>query len=336
MKTLLAAAVAAAAIMLGGGAIAGPSQGGGLAQRLGGAPGSTLPPTIFAAPESAFDAPLAAMQFRGLYVSDLGVHAGTGGAWLLSPREFKPIGKLSAGMYLPDGEWIDRNGNYYVANVDAANVTEYAPGNRRLTCTYTGASDPTNVKTDAEGNVYVVDWNIGHNGSIDVYKQCRNTIVKQYTFGGGAPSDVAFDGIGNMFVMYLVASTGPGALEEFHVGSKTPVALGATVGFPGGLLVDRSRNLIAADQGTAGKRTGAIDIIAPPYAKAVPLVSRLAQPVWLSLNQRQDVLFASSFDHNDPKVWVFDYPSGRLRTTIGSANGLVVPLGVAADPDDTF
>ncbi|MBD5657391.1 MAG: hypothetical protein IAI50_19745, partial [Candidatus Eremiobacteraeota bacterium] len=316
--------------------IAGPPPATGFAQRLGAAPGSTLPSAFLAAPASAFDAPLAAMQFRGLYVSDLGVHAGTGGAWLLSPREFEPIAKLSAGMEVPDGEWIDRAGNYYVANANGGNVTEYAPGSRRLTCMYPGASDPTNVKTDADGNVYVIDWNIGQRGSIDVYKQCSKTIVKKFTFGRGAPTDVAFDGAGNLFVMYLVTSTESGALEEFRAGSKTPVALGATVSFPGGLLIDRNRNLIAADQGTAGKRTGSIDIIAPPYAKAVPLVSRLAQPVWLSLNQRQDVLFASSFDHNDPKVWVFNYPSGRLRTTIGSANGLVVPLGVAADPDDTF
>jgi hypothetical protein len=303
--------------------------------RLGAAPGSTLP-SSGAAPQTALMPPLAAAPFRGLYVSDFGVKYGQGGALLLSPRAFQPVGKLTGGMDAPDGEWIDRSGNFYVANADGPNVTEYAPGSKHPTCTYSGANDPTNVKTDNDGNVFVVDWNDGQSGSVDVYRQCRDSIVRTYTFGSGAPSDVAFDGAGRMYVMYLSGPSGRGTLEMFHGNSMTPVALGATVRFPGGLLIDKNKNLIAADQGVQGRADGAIDVIAPPYSTASSLVTRLAQPVWLSLNRRETILFASSFDWNTPTVWAFDYPSGSLRETIGSANGLVVPLGVAASPDDVF
>ncbi|HEY2476033.1 MAG TPA: hypothetical protein VGI19_14680 [Candidatus Cybelea sp.] len=66
---------------------------------------------------------------------------------------------LSNGMNAPDGEWVD-----------GGNVTEHAPGATSPTCTYSGAADPTDVKSDRNGNVFVVDWNIGHQGAIDVYK----------------------------------------------------------------------------------------------------------------------------------------------------------------------
>jgi hypothetical protein len=274
-----------------------------------------------------------AWRFKGLFVSDLGVKYGQGGVLQLGGPKYAQTGKLQDGMYLPDGNWFDSARNFYVANVDGRNVTEYAPGSRRPTCTYTGASDPTNVKTDKNGNVYVVDWNDGSSGAIDVYAQCKNAMIRRYTFGTATPSDLAFDASGNLFVLYL--ANGAGALEEFKAGSTTPTPLGATLKFPGGLAIDKRDNLIAADQGVNGKTNGAIDVIAPPYATAKPLVRNLAQPVFLSLNAREDTLYADSFYFAQPTVWVFDYPSGKLAVTLGAANGLSYPLGVAAAPEDT-
>jgi hypothetical protein len=56
----------------------------------------------------------------------------------------------------------------------------------------------------------------------------------------------------------------------------------------------------------------------------------------LSLNKRETHLFASSLNWSPPTDWVVDYPSGSLRTTIGAANGLLYPLGVADAPDATL
>jgi hypothetical protein len=326
----LAVIAAAACSTVGSPPSEGGIQSGLLVQRLGAAPGTSLSLRY-----RNIAAPAYAKRFLGLFVSDLDVKQGQGGVWLFAQQTYARVGKLTDGMDLPDGSWFDLKHNFYVANVDAQDVTEYAPGSRRPACTYSGANDPTNVKTDSLYNVYVNDWNVGHSGAIDVYQQCRNTMTKRYTFGSSAPSDEAFDATGDMFVMYLVSGSGPGALEEFPSGSMTPKPLGATVKFPGALLLDKHGNLIAADQGTAGSQTGAIDIIAPPYAKAKPLVSKLAQPVFLSLNRRETLLFADSFDFDNPTVWVFAYPSGKLLTTLGAANGLAYPLGVAAAPDDT-
>jgi hypothetical protein len=92
---------------------------------------------------------------------------------------------------------------------------------------------------------------------------------------------------------------------------------------------------LIVDQGTQGQNDGAIDAVAPPYSRASPLVTGLDQPVWLSLNRRNSLLFASSYDHQTPTIWVFDYPSGKLKARLGAANGLHTPVGVAAAPDYT-
>jgi hypothetical protein len=307
------------------------------ARRVGGAPGTQLPSAAEVRSQEAFPESSARVitstskPFRGLYVSDLGIAQSQGGVRLLAARTYRQVGILDAGNTAPVGEWVDQSRNFYVANANGGNATEYAPRATSPTCTYSGAVDPTNVTTNKSGEVFVVDWSIGHSGVIDVYKHCQDKVVGNYTFGTGAPAGVTFDAHGNMFVMYLSGQTHNGALEEFKRHSKTPTPLAATVTFPGGLLMDKNQNLIAADQGVANQTNGAIDIIAPPYSTATPLVSGLAQPVWLSMNPSETLLFASSYAR-PPTVWVFEYPSGKLKATISAP--LRYPLGVAASPDD--
>ncbi|HEY2476954.1 MAG TPA: hypothetical protein VGI19_19395, partial [Candidatus Cybelea sp.] len=105
---------------------------------------------------------------------------------------------------------------------------------------------------------------------------------------------------------------------------------------PGRLIDGRPSKFDCGHQGVARESNGAIDLIPPPYSKAKALISNLDQPVALSVNAHESLLFASSFDHYNPTVWVFSYPAGKLKVTLGSKNGLVFPLGVAASPDDTL
>ena len=97
-------------------------------------------------------------RFKGLYVSDLGAKFGQGGVFLLTPPSYDVAGRLTKGMYAPVGLCVDRFGNLYVANADGHDVTEYSPGKKSPKCTYTGAVDPTSVKTDDQDEVYVMDW----------------------------------------------------------------------------------------------------------------------------------------------------------------------------------
>jgi hypothetical protein len=137
-----------------------------------------------------------------------------------------------------------------------------------------------------------------------------------------------------VFVSYYTGSAG--ALEEFVAGSKNPRPLGATTVFPGGMVIDKKRNLIVADQGVAGQSNGSIDVVAPPYTTATPVLTGLAQPFHESLDKRESELYVTSFDFNVPTVWVMSYPSISIKQTLGSSNGLAYPLGAAHSPDAVF
>lgn len=305
------------------------------AQRLGGAPGSvlrSLPAQTHR--RAALGIAVTTMKSipRDLYVSDLGVL----GIIVFRNRTYKELGTITNGTYGPDGLWVDRHGNLYAANFDGGNVTEYAPGASSPNCSYSGLADPINVTTDRKGNVFVSDWNSGSNGAIVKYKQCKDAIVKRYSFDSySAPEAAAVDDSGNLFIAYYAANAPPssqGGFEEFPAGSNTPKQLGATIIFPGGMILDKNDDLIAADQGYAGAGNGAVDVIAPPYDNAAPISSQLAQPFHLSLNKKESLLFVTSLDFSVPTVWVMKYPSGNIKTTLGASNGLAYPLGVADSP----
>ncbi|HEY1429555.1 MAG TPA: hypothetical protein VGF18_08275 [Candidatus Tumulicola sp.] len=261
---------------------------------------------------------------KDLFVSD-----GGSTVFLFKNNSYKPAGTITNGLLNTDGVWVDKAGNLYVANVDGQNnVTEFAPGASTPTCTYTGANDPVGMTTDAKGNVFVLDFqNFGSTGYVDEYQQCQNTIVKKLSINKG-PNGVAVDAKGDVFVSYFNASL-HGAFEEFPNGSTTGTVLGATVGSPGGLVLDKKGNLIADDQ------TGSIDIIAPPYTTATPLVSGLTSPFHVGLNKKETRLFNANAS-SSPSVTIYSYPSGSLKKTLDSSDGLDGSLGVSDSPNAVF
>ncbi len=306
------------------------------AWRLGGAPGSAS--IVGRSTQNLTRAnarPLGGSIPKNLYVSDLVIPGG--GILIFMNGTYDSLGSITSGTSASDGLWVDQHGNLYAANADGGNVTEYAPGATSPTCTYSGLADPVNVTTDKHGHVFAVDWNSGSKGAIVEYEQCKDNIVRRFDFRRfTAPAGAVVDDAGNIFVAYYRAkasSSQQGAFEEFRAGSKTPKKLGATVVFPGSVLLDKNANLIVADQGVSGQGNGAIDVIAPPYSSATPLRSGLAQPIHLALNKQETLLFANSFDFSNPTVWVMSYPAGTIETTLGTTNGLKFPLGVADSPN---
>lgn len=260
---------------------------------------------------------------RDLFVSNDG-----NGVIVLKNKSYQRRGEITSGLNGADGIWVDKHGNLYVANYNGQNVTEYRRGGFVPSCTYSeGLADPIDVTTDKAGNVYVANAGIysSYPGYIYEYPQCRNSVSKIYDVTGD-PVGVAVDGQGDVFVSYLIESHG--FFEEFKGGSVQGISLGATVGFAGGLVLDNRGNLIAVDQ------DGSIVVIAPPYSHATLLVGGLSQPFHDALNKRENRLFATDFASST--VSVFDYPSGRLVTTLGSGNGIYGAAGVAESPNAVF
>ncbi|MBV8724786.1 MAG: hypothetical protein JO078_11510 [Candidatus Eremiobacteraeota bacterium] len=312
--------------------------------KFGAAPGSRRLPIIAAPAQSLQNPSMPAAKGipRDLYVADLGAKFGTGGIFILKNRSYKEVGAITNGISQADGIWVDQHGNVYAANASGGNATEYAPHGSSPICTYSGATDPINVSTDAKDHVYVADWNNGSNGAILEYKQCKNKIINHYSFNSyTAPEAAVADASGNLFVAYYNSQGPPsaqGAFEEFAAGSMTPKQLKATVMFPGGMVVDKHGDLIVADQGTQGQTNGAVDVIAPPYKTPKAIASNLTQPFHLTLNHREKLLFVNSLSlfSAHPTVWVMSYPSGTILTTLNSSNGLQYPTGVAESPPATL
>ncbi|HVR48085.1 MAG TPA: hypothetical protein VMT95_15750 [Candidatus Binatia bacterium] len=98
---------------------------------------------------------------------------------VLKNKTYHYARKIKKGLNGSYGEWIDKNGNLYVANGGGHNVTEYKPSNSSPSCTYSGQlRNPVDVATDAVGNVYVTD-------SVD-------NIIAEYPQCGGSRSNIYF------------------------------------------------------------------------------------------------------------------------------------------------
>ncbi|MEO7203119.1 MAG: hypothetical protein ABIZ82_11055 [Candidatus Tumulicola sp.] len=238
-------------------------------------------------------------------------------------KTYKSDGSIT-GLGDPDGITVDKAGNLYIANVTAKNVEEFAPGSSKPSCTYdAGLVDPINVTTDSKGDVFVVDFNDLQNpGYVDEFKQCSDKVSTQYQISSG-PEGAVVDSKGDLFVTFFNAGFNAG-FEEFVKGKTQGKTLSVTVGSPGGLTIDKKDNLIADDQ------AGSIDVIAPPYTSATPLVSGLSDPFHASLSKTQKVLFNAN--NGSESVTIYSYPAGNLTKTLDSSNGLDGAEGVADSP----
>jgi hypothetical protein len=252
-----------------------------------------------------------------LAVSDFGTNAIE-----ILDKKFKLKETITAGLNLNDGDWYDRRGNLYVANYGGDTVTEYPPNGTAPSFTYSDAAlhDPVSVTVDSSGNVFVAN-NLLH----DVVEYPQQENIPSFDCDTGLNNEgVAVDHNGDVFVSGNSANQ-PGSLVEFDRGLAgcSVTTLGAKLGYAGGLIVDKHNNLLAIDQ-HAG-----VDIIAPPYSSVTGTCgSGYSGPFHDALNKKQNELFVANLGAKNLKVLA--YPACTLIATLGSANGLSEPGGVAA------
>ena len=220
--------------------------------------------------------PLYPDAYRGLkdiYISDLGYSA----VQILKNKGFFVQGSITAGLSLPAGNTLDRAGNLYVADYGNTVINEYRPGIAQPFQTYSaGMIFPVNVTVNREGDVFEADYGNGleYDGLVNEYKQGRNKVTLTCSPSGSVES-VAVDSAGDVFVAYNLQSGGKVLEYKGGLAGCKATGFGVTLGTAGGMVLDKSGNLIVAD--LLGH---VIDVVAPPYTS----VTRTLGPSYGSPN----------------------------------------------------
>lgn len=254
-----------------------------------------------------------------LAVSDFG----TGGVEILNSA-YALKKTITSGLLGPDGDWYDQLGNLYVADYANAVVQEYTPTGSSPHFTYSsGLGDPIAVTTDELGNVFVGDY-LG--GFVNEYAQGSNTVINTCA-PGGAVESIAVGETGKVFVAYN-NSSGTANIAEYATGLAGchEKVLHVSLTFAGGMQMANNRALVVCDQ-----LGPTIDIINPPYTTINSTIAAgYGDPFHVALNKSNGLMFVADVAFGI--VWVQDYPSGAVVTTLGSGSGLVDPAGVASFP----
>lgn len=264
---------------------------------------------------------------KDLYVTDQGLNA----VELLANGTYKNVGSISNGISSPQGDFLDKKGNLYVANAGGRpDITEYAPGGTSPSFTYSaGMTDPLVVTVDGAGNVYEFDY---QGSSINEYAQGVNAVLHSCPVSG--PYGVAVDASGDVFVD-APSSSGATIIYEYigglikhgHPYRCYPTTLGATVYRGAGMALDNNNDLIVCDDFTES-----VDIIDPPYSGVTrTLGSGYADPYAVTLNKDNVLAFVTDLLLNE--VFVYDYKTNTLVATIGSGNGIELPNSAVDGPN---
>jgi hypothetical protein len=295
-------------------------------------------------------------SYTYLYVTDPKV----GKLEVLDPT-YKIVETITNGLSDPVGDFVDTQGNLYVANENncsGGNVVEYPLGSTSPSFTYSqGLICPMYVGADSNGHVFVFDYgygtlsmflaeyNQGSNQQIATWSTCNSGY---YAFCI-APTGLAIGPNNSLFV--TLYGKVHGSLNTFWVvddilfnyGNEQLYVAG-NYGPGGGTAVDKKLNLLVGAYPVSGsggglrKATGSSSwgIVKSPLHcgtectyhnlkyKGFTFVSALA------LSAKQKKLYVA--DYGGSTLTVLSYPKGKLIKVLGSKNGLTDPDGVALGP----
>ncbi len=299
----------AASIWLGAATIAGCSQ---------------MQPPVTAAGATVQGPHASGKMLDYLYVSD----QRAGEVEVFANGSYQKVGAISRGIEGPEGLFLDGAGNLYVANFLGGDITEYAYGSARPKFRYDAHMvEPVSVSVDGDGNVYEADFD---GQFVNEYAQASNKVVNSCT-QPGLVSSVAVDPGGDVFVA-SDSNTG-GRIVEFAGGLSGchGKRLGITLGYAGGMVLDKHGNLIVCDSSDPG----AVDVVKPPFEKvARKLGSHWSSPSRLAIDKTGSLVFVA--DKDADLVAVIDYKTGKIVSSLGSANGLLKPAGVVDEPNAVY
>ncbi len=257
--------------------------------------------------------------FKDLFVSDFG----TGAVQLLKNGSYAPDRTITAGVDGPFGNWLDKQGNFYLADFAGGYITEYAPKRTSVKFTYLD-NDAISVSTDSMGNVYEAD----RGGYVNEYPQGSNSAVNTCLQGASETEGVAIDKSGNVFVDYENLNADGAHIAEYRGGLNgcNGTVLGVTLKSAGGMVLDKNDDLVVCDE-----KARSVYVIAPPYNSITRTLGSpyFSDPLHVTLSKDN----ATAFVADRAAVYVFNYNTGSVTATLGSANGLSEPNSAVDAPN---
>ncbi|MGB8909644.1 MAG: hypothetical protein WCC84_12945 [Candidatus Cybelea sp.] len=164
-------------------------------------------------------------------------------------RDPRPKGTIAAGLNIPTGDCLDKEGTLYVENEPASGpgwVSEYPAGQTQPSKMITeGINSPAYCAIDGQGNLWVTNIGGPSGPNVTEYKKGSTkpyaVITKGLTYADG----IAIDHSGNLYVSNLFGkSSSPGNVQVYPPGRKAPsrtITDGVTV--PVGIGVDKRETL---------------------------------------------------------------------------------------------
>jgi len=252
----------------------------------------------------------------------------------------KKVGQITR-LAEPQGITSDTSGNLFVANTNGSNVLVYAPPYTKATLTITDTGEfPADVAVSTAGVVAVT--NIcsapgceASTGSVSFYAKGSTTAcatVSDATYNFARVTFAAFDKTGNLYIDGLngSAQTSIGVIAGgCKATSITNLAQVYTVGFPGGVQVDKTGRIVICDPVREQ-----VDTFNPPVE------GQLGTPISATLNgsrsplgiallaSDKDVYTADSAGAGVSNEYAYTV-SGKPKNTIAVGGQ---PVGVAVTP----
>ncbi|MBV8433451.1 MAG: hypothetical protein JO029_04120 [Candidatus Eremiobacteraeota bacterium] len=270
---------------------------------------------------------------------------------------YNVVKTYTTGLAKPAADFVDTHGNLFVANESDCthgNVVEYPHGATSPSFTYTQRlSCPVAVGADKSGNVYVFDAGPGANGTTTIFKfkPGKNKVASSWNACNHTLYTVCYpEGLTigrNNWVYTTIWGILPGGKPSgywvFDILIPSKNQQGYLTGWynpAGGTAIDKRLNVLAGAWPAScggGAPTGNEDIVQFPYpyhgSDWCPVFlgpGGFVSVTGLALSLDQSLLYVA--DYGAATVSVLTYPSGTLVTTLGFANGLSDPQGVAGGP----
>jgi len=239
-----------------------------------------------------------------------------------------PCASLTTSIVNPQGMYVDTKNNVWVANTGANNVVMFAKGGTTIKKTLSDPGQyPVDVCIGSTGNVYATNiiTTGGGPGSLEEWVGGKGT-GKNIAIPNN--SRVLFCGIdnkNNLYVNYLDATSGLGAMVEFIAGKGDAELTKVSTSFPGGLQFDNAQDLVGNDQ--LGPTTCIYELPSPTGS----CKTATGDPLAVAIDKTHTDIYVS--DASGGSVYEYTYPKFTLENTISSGLGASSPpFGVAADP----